>query len=174
MEKKDFILASKRLIAAVDFLKWTSTFGEGAIHQMETPVSGVRFAPGLSRLFGIGQDAAGLMLVMHETEGSWLAHLPIECAFIGYGDELLIVTERFELFDVPFERITLAVFIASPDLRAEIARHSLFGFGLISGNPAEGETTKRVNKIVPIYTPERYEQERLAKRQGSGSLFSAT
>ena len=174
MEKKDFILASKRLIAAVDFVKWTSTFGEGAIHQMETPVSGVRLAPGLSRLFGIGRDEAGLMLVMHENEGPWLANLPIECAFIGYGDELLITTERFELFDVPFERIALGVFIAAPDLRAEIARQSLVGFGLVSGNEAASEVPKRVNKIVPLYTPERYEQKRLEKRQGSRSLFSAT
>lgn len=173
MEKKDFILASKRLVAAVDFIKWTSTFGEGAIRQMETPVSGVRLAPGLSRLFGIAQDDAGFMLVMREREGPWLAHLPIECAFIGYGDELLVVTERFQLIDVPFDRLALGVFAASPVLRADLARQSLLGFGLIRENEETGQTIERINKIVPLYTPERYEQQRTEKRQNSGSLFSA-
>lgn len=170
MEKKDFILASKRLVAAVDFIKWTSTFGEGAIRQMETPVSGVKLAPGLSRLFGIARDDAGLMLTMHEKEAPWLESLPLECAFIGFSsDELMIVTERFSLFDVPFERIGLGIFVPSPDLRADIASQSLIGFGLLK----EDNTVERVNKIIPIYTPERYEQQRSQTRQDNGSLFRA-
>lgn len=174
MEKKDFNLASKRLVAAVDFIKWTSTFGEGAIRQMETPVSGVRFAPGLSRLFGIAADESGLMLVMQATEGAWLAHLPIECAFIGYGDELLVVTESFQLFDVPFERVGLGIFIPSPEMRRDIESQTLLGFGLLHGNEPEGTRVERVNKIVPLLTPERYEEQRTAKRQDSGRLFSAS
>lgn len=169
MEKKDFIIASKRLVAAVDFIKWTSTFGEGSIRQMEAPVSGVRLAPGLSRLFGIAKDDAGIMLTMHEKEAPWLEHLPVECGFVGFGDELLIITEPFNLFDVPFEHVGLGVFIPSPDLRLDIAKQSLIGFGLISdGN------VKRVNKIIPLYTPERYEQQRAEIRQDSGSLFRAS
>ena len=170
MKKKDFILASSRLVAAVDFIKWTSTFGEGAIRQMETPVSGVRLAPGLSRLFGIAHDDAGIMLTMHEKEAPWLEHLPVECAFIGFSDELLIVTEWFSLFDVPFERVGLGVFVPSPDLRADIATQHLIGFGLIR----EENVVERVNKIIPIYTPERYEQQRSETRQNNSSLFSAS
>lgn len=172
MQKKDFILSSRRLVAIVDFLKWTSTFGEGAIQQMEAPVSGVRLSTGLSRLFGVGRDDAGPMLVMHEKEGTWLEHLPIASAFIGFDDELLVVTEQFQLVDVPFPRVGLSVVVPTPELRAELAAERLLGFGLLRG---EGGTAhvERVNKIVPLLTPERYEQQKLGNRQESGNLFSA-
>lgn len=171
MEKKDFILASAKLVAAVDFIKWTSTFGEGVIRQMENPVSGVKLSPGLSRLFGIASDDAGIMLVMHAKEAPWLENLPIECAFIGFDDELLIVTEKFSLFDIPVERVGLGVFVPSPDLRADIAKQNLIGFGLIEDDGQE--TVRRINKIVPLFTPESYEQQRAESKQSTGSLFSA-
>lgn len=176
MEEKDFNLASKRLVAMVDFLKWTSTFGEGAIHQMEHPLSGVRFSPGMTRLFGLAEDETGTMLVMHEKEGAWLADLPIQCAFIGYGDELLVVSEAFSLFDVPFERIGIGVLIPSPELRAETAKKTLLGFGLARNQDASEtsqEIVTRVNRIVPLYTPERYELMRREHRIETGSLFRA-
>lgn len=170
MEKKDFNIASRRLISLVDFIKWTSTFGEGAIQQMETPVSGVRLSPALSRLFGIASDDSGWMLTMREEEGGWLRDLPVACAFVGFSDELLIVTEEFNLLDTPFPRVGVGVFVPDPQFRAAIAEQSLLGFGLIR---CEGEavTVQRVNKIVPLYTPERYESARIENVGKLRSLF---
>lgn len=173
MEKKDFNIASRHLMSIVDFIKWTSTFGEGAIQQMETPVSGVRLSPALSRLFGIASDDSGWMLTMREEEGGWLRDLPIACGFIGFSDELLIVTEEFNLLDTPFSRVGIGVFVPDPQFRAAIAEQPLIGFGLIQGD-GKMTTVRRVNKIVPMYTPERYEGARIENVGAFRSLFGGS
>lgn len=168
-EKKDFNSQSKQLVSIVDFIKWTSTFGEGAIRQMETPFSGVRLSAAVTGFFGMARDDAGLMLVMSTREGAWLRDLPIECAFIGFDDELLIATQPVDILGIGFQRVGIGVFVPTPQQRADIASNTLIGFGLLH---EQDGAVERVNKIIHLYTPERYDAQRLAHPGDSRSLFS--
>ncbi|CAE6793614.1 hypothetical protein R70006_04965 [Paraburkholderia domus] len=152
----------------VDFIKWTSTFGEDAIKQMETPLTGVRLTASMLPLFGVAIDDMKPMLAMHENEAPWLAHLPIQMALIGYGDGVILVTDAFTLFETSFPAIGIEVFVPY-EHRETFEQTRLMGLCHVS---ARG--VKPVNRIFPVFTPERYELERRAIKTGAQttSLFS--
>lgn len=158
-EKKDFNLLASKLVALVDFIKWTSSFPVGVIQQMEVPLTGIRVSPMATHLFGLARDEIGWMLAMHEREGEWLANLPVESAYIGFDDSLIIVTEPVTMFDEPFPAVGVKVFIPQIALRSELAKHALLGFGIL--REATGDV-ERVNRLVPLYNPASYEQAKIA------------
>lgn len=172
--KNDFKTLAEKLISIVDFIKWTSTFGEGFIDQIEVPISGVRFKPALSNLFGVARDEAGWMLTMYEDEGPWLQNFPFGQAFVGFDDELLLVSGNFELMEVPFQQIGISIFIPREAIRDLLVKESTLGFGLVSERDGKA-VVRRVNRIIPLYDPERYEAERtrcaISKR---GNVFAAS
>lgn len=168
--KKNFKLLANQLIGLVDFIKWTSSFGTGAIMQMETPLSGITLSPQLVDLFALARDDIGWMLVMHEREGTWLKNLPIDKIFVGYSDGIIVVTDAVNIFDQPFDPIGIDIFIPHIHLRTEIAESLLMGFGLLR---EESQVVERVNRLVPVYTKGRYEAERIANTgQRHNRLFS--
>lgn len=159
-QKNEFNSLAEKLVSVVDFIKWTSSFGEGFIRQTEVPLPGVRLMPALSNLFGVARDDAGWMLTMHEGEGKWLRNFPFSAAFVGFDDELLLVSGDFTLLDVPFQQIGVSIFIPDPAVRESLAKDEVLGFGLVvSGDTSEIE---RVNRIVPMYDPKRYESAKVA------------
>lgn len=169
-EKKKFKLSSEQLISFVDFLKWTSSFSGDLIRQMESPLPGVAFAPALSDLFALAKDDVGWMLVMHEKEGHWLANLPVAHAFVGYGQGLVLATEEVTLLEQPFLPVGIDCFIPHQYLVDELKLHNLIGFGLMR---EASNTVERVNRVVTLYTPERYDAARVnSARTRSTSLFA--
>ena len=172
MQKNDFDSFAEKLVSVVDFIKWTSSFGDIFFEQLEVPLPGVRLKPSLSNLFGVARDDAGWMLTLHEKEGAWLPNFPMSAAVVAFDDELLLVSERFDLLDVSFQQIGISLFIPKEAIRTILSGEGLLGFGLLSG---EGETlaVQRVNRIVPLYSPDRYNSARInfAKNRPAG-LFS--
>ncbi|CAJ6618166.1 Uncharacterised protein [Burkholderia pseudomallei] len=166
--EKRSIFVSDRIIATVDFIKWTSTFGEDAIKQMETPVSGVRLTSGLLHLFGMVRGEHFPMLAMHETEAPWLAHLPIQMALVGYGDGVILVTAEHTVFEQTFPSIGVDIFVPH-EHRNEFETARMMGFC-----HATKSGLFAVNKAIPVYTRERYERERrtLSRDAVETSLFS--
>lgn len=152
----------------VDFIKWTSSFGEDAIKQMEAPLRGVRLMPSLSPLFGIAFDDMQPMIAMHADEAPWLAHLPMQMALTGYGDALILVTEEFSIFDQAFPSIGIEIYIPFQH-REALASAPLLGFGHVHAG-----TVQPVNRIVPVYSRQRYESERRAAPRSAQetSLFT--
>lgn len=174
MTKKSFDFYSNALIGLTDYLKWTSSFGEGQLQQMETPVSGIRLSASVSSLFGLAQDKAGVMLVMHEQEAAWLEKFPVEVALIGFDDGIQVVSEGFEFMDSQVPQTAFSIFIPSVAMRFQLMRqHSLMGFGLITEEDGKLQV-RRVNRIVPLVNPKSYQALRLQKnREESSSVFSA-
>lgn len=169
-DKKDFNFLAKQLTALVDFIKWTSSFSSGTVEQMEVPVTGIRLAPATTHLFGLAMDDHGWMLVMHEQESSWLADLPFSEAYVGFGDGLILVTEEVTIFEQPFPQLGIDIFVPELFMREELMKKNLLGFGLIRKATGQAE---RVNKIVPLYNPDTYEEARRVKvRKGARGLFS--
>ncbi|KVV07306.1 hypothetical protein [Burkholderia ubonensis] len=166
--KNKSVFVSDRIIATVDFIKWTSTFGEDAIKQMETPVSGVRLTAALLHLFGMVRGEHFPMLAMHETEAPWLAHLPIQMALAGYGDGIILVTESHTVFDQPFPSIGIDIFVPH-EYRNDFTRTRMMGLCHVNHSGPSP-----VNKTFPVYTRERYERERRTLPRGAveTSLFS--
>lgn len=175
MTKKSFDFYSNALIGLTDYLKWTSSFGEGQLHQMETPVSGISFSASVSSLFGLAQDRAGVMLVMHESEGAWLENFPAEAALIGFDDCIQVVSQGFEFMDSPVPQTSFSVFIPSVSMRFELMKkYSLIGFGLITEKNGQPHV-HRVNRIVPLINRMSYRTLRTQMaRDNSGSLFAAS
>ncbi|WP_334043697.1 hypothetical protein [Burkholderia ambifaria] len=166
--EKRSVFISDRIIATVDFIKWTSTFGEDAIKQMETPVSGVRLTSALLHLFGMVRGEHFPMLTMQESEAPWLAHLPMQMALVGYGDGVILVTAEHTIFEQPFPSIGVDIFIPH-EYRNEFAAARMMGFCHVTQS---GPTP--INKAIPVYTRERYERERRTLPRGAveTSLFS--
>ncbi|MEX3555979.1 MAG: hypothetical protein VB131_05105 [Burkholderia gladioli] len=162
------VFVSDQIIATVDFIKWTSTFGEDAIKQMETPVSGVRLTSALLHLFGLVRGEHFPMLAMHEAEAPWLAHLPIQMALVGYGDGVILVTAEHTVFEQSFPSIGVDIFVPH-EYRNEFAAARMMGFCHATRS---GPTP--INKAIPVYTRERYERERRTLPRGAveTSLFS--
>jgi len=168
-QKKDFNFLANELIAVVDFVKWSSSFGLDSLQQMEVPARGVRLTSCTSELFALARDNIGWMLAMPEAEGRWLEHLPFEEAFIGYGQELILITKPVDAFEQCCEPIAIGIFISAEMLRAELQGSSLLGFALCD---AEGNA-RRVNRLIPISTPEQHETKKLKPIASSVSkLFS--
>jgi len=169
-DKIKFKLLSKKLVSLVDFIKWTSSFSRGTIHQMETPISGIRLDPTMLSLFALAKDEIGWMFVMHEDEAPWLENLPLSMAFIGFSDGIILVTDSITLFDQPFEPFGIDVLIPQPFLRDELRSQNLLGFGL---KRKETNQVERINRVVPLYNPESYELLRTAAiSQQTRGLFS--
>jgi len=165
--QKTFVFLSKRLIAIVDFIKWTSTFGEDSIKQIEAPLRGVRLSATLSDLFGFARDEAGLMLVMQAGEAPWLDSLPISAALVGYGNGLILVTEAIDAIDQTIPQIGIEIFVPFEHRKA-LQNESFLGFCLIrNGHP------ERAGRIVPIHTPEWFSGQARETGPTSASLFSA-
>lgn len=168
-EKNICISIADRLLSVVDLIKWTSTFGADMIEQMELPVSGLRVSPALSSLFGMVLGGPYPMIAMHPGEASWLRHLPMDFALMGYGQGLILVTEGFAVFDQAFPPIGISVHVPLR-LHADLQQARMIGFAFVANGGVE-----TVNRLVPVYTPERYREERLslAERARANSLFSA-
>lgn len=168
---KYFFLQSVALVSIIDFIKWTSTFGEGMITQIETPLSGVRLSPGLSHLFAFGRDDIGWMLVMDEKEGAWLESFPIASILIGASDGITIISDSYTMLEQEIEGIGIDIFIPQIDLREQLERETLMGFGL---KRVKTGLIERVNKIAPIMTVKKYGQlAKSIKARTNTSLFSA-
>jgi hypothetical protein len=166
-DKKDFNLLARQLMAFVDLAKWAASFGTDSIEQMITPVKGIRLSPELSKHFGVAEDEVGWMLLAHEREGKWLADLPVSSAFLDYTDGIVLLTDQVSVFDTPFESMGIDLFVPSVGLRQSLRTHQLLGFGLVDD---AGKVT-RVNRIVPMYTKERYEAQRALQSGNSTSIF---
>jgi hypothetical protein len=162
--KNKSVSLSERILAVVDFVKWTSTFGEDSIKQMETPLRGVRLTAAMLPLFGLVTTDIQPMLAMHENEAPWLAHLPIQMALIGFGDGLILVTESFTLFEVSFPAIGIEVFVPH-ERRAAFEAATLLG---LCHKTSRG--LRPINRIVPVFNPERYDRERRASGKGAKSV----
>ncbi len=160
-EKKS-VFEANRIISIVDFIKWTSTFGVDALKQTEVPLRGVRFTAAMWPLFGVAMDDDQPMLTMHQDEAPWLAHLPIQMALVGFGegDGLILVTEEFTLFDQPFPSTAIDLYL--PYEHRKTFNTPLLGFCHLS---AQG--IKPINRMVPVFTPERYENERRVVKEAS-------
>ncbi|TKC90144.1 hypothetical protein FAZ69_08320 [Trinickia terrae] len=169
--KQNFVFESNRLIACVDFLKWTSTLGDAGIRAIETPMRGVQISPAHTDLFGFARDDLGLMLAMDAREAPWLEHLPIAAALHGYDDRssLLLMTEGLTVMDTLIPQIAIEIHV--PLARCgDLARETLLGFCLVrQGKPV------RVGRIVPLHIPETWQQRRasMANRPSSASRFFA-
>ncbi|MCA8198535.1 hypothetical protein [Burkholderia vietnamiensis] len=171
--QKDFVFLSKRIIACVDFLKWTSTFGEGTIGQVEEPMRGMQISPAMSDLFGFARDEVGLMLAMDASEAPWLEDLPVSAAIHGYDrrPNLLLVTEATPVMDLELPQMGIEIYVPlsrQPALETE----SLLGFCLVRNGAPE-----RVGRIVPLHTPESWASQRRAAKArsgSSGSFFAAS
>jgi hypothetical protein len=171
--ENNFLFTSRQIIASVDFLKWTSTFGEGSIRQIETPVRGVQFSPALTDLFGFARDDLGLMLAMDAREGAWLEHLPVAAALHGYDgrSSLLLMTGETEVMDMTLPPTGIEIYVPL-QREKELTGETLLGFCLVQKG-----TPKRVGRMVRLYTPATWEDHRAqsASRPGarnSGSFFS--
>jgi hypothetical protein len=177
--KNDFVFISRRLIATVDFLKWTSTLGEEGIRAIDSPMRGVQISPAYTELFAFARDDLGLMLAMDAREAPWLEHLAITSALHGYdgSSSLLLMTEEVVMADmvaaddVSIPQIAIEVHV--PLARyADLTRESLLGFCLLrQGKP------ERVGRLVPLHSPESWEkhQSEIANRpSASGSFFAGT
>ncbi|MBN3729531.1 hypothetical protein [Burkholderia sp. Tr-20390] len=166
--KKKSVFVSDRIIATVDFIKWTSTFGEDAIKQMETPLTGVRLTAALVHLFGMVRGEHYPMLAMHQVEAPWLAHLPIQMALAGYGDGVILITEAHTVFDQSFPSIGIDIFVPH-EYRNEFMTARMMGLC-----HASDTGLSPINKAFPVYTRERYELERrsLSRDAEETSLFS--
>lgn len=167
--KKNFKLLSLQLVSIVDFIKWTSSFSDGALEQMEAPMSGVRLKPALNSLFAFAKDDLGWMLTMHEKEGAWLAHLPVSAVFTGYNDGVIVTIAQVAIFGEIFEPTALDIFVPNAALLEQLQGESLFGFGLLR----ESGEVERVNRMVPLYTRAQYEAQAIGrKKETSQGLFS--
>jgi hypothetical protein len=170
--ENNFVFTSLRLIAYVDFLKWTSTLGDGAIRGIETPMRGVQISPALTELFGFARDELGLMFVMDAREAPWLEHLPLACAIHGYDDasSLLLVTQRLSVSDI--EVPPLAIEIHVPLARhADLNGQTLLGLCLVrDGKPV------RVGRLVPLFDPHTWREHEASTRANraaaTGSFFA--
>jgi hypothetical protein len=168
-QKKDFKSLANKLISVVDFVKWTSSFGLDSLQQMEIPAHGVRLTACTSELFALTRDDIGWMLTMTESEGRWLENLPLEEAFIGYGQELILITKPIDVFEQTCEPIAIGIFVPAEALRTELQNSSLLGFALCD---AQGNA-RRVNRLIPISTPEQHEAKRLRPNSSAVTkLFS--
>lgn len=168
MEKNKYKFQSQQLVSIVDFVKWTTTLGDSALSQMETPITGFSLSPGISRLFALGKDQSGWCLTMDSSEGGWLTDLPLTAALIGFDDQLILVTEPVKFFEaIEISPLGIGIFIPHLHLRELLMRESngLLGFALTSANGPE-----RVNKIIPLYTPETYKQALVSKNIKPGLL----
>ncbi|ODP35030.1 hypothetical protein [Pandoraea sp. ISTKB] len=167
-EKNICISIADRLLSVVDLIKWTSTFGTEMIEQMESPVSGLRVSPALSGLFGMVKGGPYPMLAMHPGEASWLRHLPVDFALVGYDRGLILVTEGFSVFDQAFSPFGISVHVPLK-LHADLQQARMIGFAFVAKDRVE-----TVNRLVPLYTPERYREERVSitERTRASSLFS--
>jgi len=172
MTEKEFKFISLAIAGMTDYIQWTSSFGSGQITQMESPVPGLKLSPALSSLFGLAEDNAGLMLVMHEREASWLKTFPVAFVLTGFNDCIQVVSEAFVGFDTPVPQTAFAVFIPSLPLRTRLMANTLLGFGLIKEDTGQ---VQRINRIVELITPAGYAKKWIRKEQSSGtdSLFAA-
>jgi len=162
-------LRANRIVALVDFLKWTASLDSAWVHQIEFPYTGIRLSPVLSDLFGLAKDEAGWMLVMRREEAPWLAHIPLHSAYAGFGGGLVLILDQFEVLDVPVGRLAIDIFIPDLELRRQLAEQTLLGVGLVNGDGVQ--QVSRVNSIVPLYTKDRYDIARRAATRNDGSLF---
>lgn len=168
--KTDFYLIANKIISIVDFIKWTSSFGTGAIRQMDTPIAGVKLTAQLNDLFALAHDDIGWMLVLHEREGKWLSQFPFAEAFVGYNEGIILTTCAVTALEQTYEPFGIDVFIPHFDLRNKIEAAPLLGFGLFREST---QLIERVNNLIPVYTREAYEIRRLAKSgDRSSRLFS--
>ena len=159
-EKKS-VFESNRILSLVDFIKWTSTFGQDALKQTEVPMRGVRLTAAMWPLFGVAVDDNHPMLAMHQDEAPWLVHLPIQMALIGYGDGLILVTDAFTLFDQDFPGIGIDLYLPY-EHRDKFAQATLLGFCHVSDRGI-----KPINRVVQMFTPERYANERRVVKEAS-------
>jgi hypothetical protein len=169
--EKDFVFASRELIANVDFLKWTSTLGEEGIRAIETPMRGIRISPAYTELFGFARDELGVMLAMDAREAPWLEHLSIAAALHGYDDRssLLLMTKETVIMDtaIPPIAIEIHVPLARQD---DIAHEKLLGFCLL-----RHDQPTRVGRIVPLHTPGTWREHQAGlvhRTSASGSFFA--
>jgi hypothetical protein len=169
--QKDFVFLSRKLIAYVDFLKWTSTFGEGSIRQIEEPMRGFQLSASLLDLFGFARDDTGLMVTMEAAEAPWLEHLPFSAAVYGYDGRtsLLLVTSETPMMDLTIPSTGMEIFVPLTRLQ-ELQGETLIGFCLVrKGVP------QRVGRIIRLYTPETFSTMLRSQRSTStntGGLFS--
>lgn len=166
--QNNFVFLSKRILATVDFLKWTSTFGDDGIAQIEEPMRGVRLSPALSDLFGFARDDTGVMLTMDAREAPWLADLPVAAVLTGYGTNILLITEAFDAIGTAFPAIGIEIYVPL-ERQADLAGETLFGFCLIKDGVPE-----RVGRIVPVYTPETVSAVARTQTDQSSSLFAGS
>jgi hypothetical protein len=171
--KNDFVFTSRRLIACVDFLKWTSTLGEEGIRAIDTPMRGVQISPAHTELFGFARDDLGLMLAMDVREAPWLEHLAIASALHGYDgrSSLLLMTEEALVTDITIPQIAIEIHV--PLARyADLIRETLLGFCLLrQGKP------ERVGRLVPLHSPETWQEHQSGmtnRPSASGSFFAGT
>ena len=156
--KKDFILHAAAAIAISEFLAWTGTFDSGAFYPTISPLEGIGLRADLSDLFAVGEDDDGLILVSHHHEAPWLEGLPLECAFVGFDDSLILATKALQVLDTPFERVCLSIALIGDALRAKLQQEQLLGFGLYRSDLG---SVQRVNKIIPLYNPQTYRELQL-------------
>lgn len=167
--KKNFKLLSEQLVAYVDFLKWTSSFGTGALEQVESPLSGVRLKPLVADLFGFARDNIGWMITMDEREAPWLEHLPFEAMFLGYNDGIVIVTKATTINAEQIAPVSLDLFVPKHELLDALKTETLFGFALQRKTGA----IERVNRIIPIYRKDSFDDiAAQRKHAGSRDLFA--
>jgi hypothetical protein len=159
--KKTLISRARELLAIVDFAKWIDSCDASGAKQMEYPFSGVALDASLSDLFALAHDNVGWMLAMHAKEGQWLAHLPLHSAYLGFGEGLVLVTDAFTMLEEEVPAIAVQIFVPKVSLVELLGAQTLLGFGLGTDVPGEAApAVQRVNRLVPLYTPERYEAER--------------
>jgi len=159
MADLDLKAQATTLIACVDFIKWTSSFGDGLFSQEDFPLPAIALAPSLSNLFGLAKDEAGTMLVMPGAEATWLENLPIESAYIGFNDSLILACAQTVLLDTKLPKFALSIFIPKKSQRQELSELVLLGFGI---SDQDGQV-RRVNKIVPLLSPGRYAKLQMEK-----------
>lgn len=156
------------MIGTIDLLHWFTSLPDGAVQQMLRPMQGVKVSSAASGLFGLDKDDAGLMLISSAKEAPWLESQPFVRAFVGFDDQLILITTELNLFDTPINETAVGLCVPDVSQRARLASATQLGFGLVDVRGA----VRRVGTIIPVFTPDRFTHEAYtAAKKTNRALF---